>query len=377
MRIIQLLNSPNWSGASNYCILASQELIKRGHDVLLLTEPGKPLEKAKQVGIPYDDTIRLNHRNPLLYVQAIKRMKRIFKEFKPDIISANINEGAWMPGMIARKVCPNAIVARIRTDIDAPKGHFINKYVYNNWTDCIIAGSELHRQKCNERLDFPLNKIFVVYGGVDTDLFNPANKLKSNFRIEIGAKEDDILVGMLARLSPVKGHEYAISALAKLKTVSEKIKLVCVAYESERTFEWLKNLAQEKGVADRLICVNKRTEIPEIVAGFDIGILCSLGSEANTRSGLEYMASGKPFVGTSVGVIPEVILNDETGYLVKPGDSQALADAIVKLALNPAMRQLMGQQARNRAESLFSIQKFGESLEEVYKRLIISNNNNK
>ncbi len=219
-------------------------------------------------------------------------------------------------------------------------------------------------------LNFPLEKIFVVYGGVDTDLFNPANKLKTNFRKEIGVSDEDILVGMVARLSPVKGHEYAIEALSKLKNISKRIKLVCVAYESERTFEWLRNLAKEKGVEDRLICVDKRTEIPSIVASFDIGILCSLGSEANTRSGLEYMASGKPFIGTSVGVIPEVIKNGETGYIVKPADSQMLADTIAKLVQNPAMRQLMGQQARIRTEELFSTQKFGEYLESVYSKLV-------
>ncbi|HPW60003.1 MAG TPA: glycosyltransferase, partial [Candidatus Rifleibacterium sp.] len=177
MRIIQILNSPNWSGASNYCISVTKELMNLGHEVLLLTEPGKPLYRAQQLGIPCDDTIRLNHRNPLLYVHAIKRMKAIFKSFKPDIISSHINEGAWMAGMIAKKVVPEAVVARIRTDIDPPKGHFINRYVHHVWTDHIVVGSMLHKKLCQQILDYAPEKVSVVYGGVDTDLFTPSRAI--------------------------------------------------------------------------------------------------------------------------------------------------------------------------------------------------------
>jgi hypothetical protein len=116
MKIIQILNSPNWSGASNYCISVTTELINLGHRVLLITEPGKPAFKAEQAGIEIDTSIRLNHRNPLLYFHAMKRMKQIFRRFQPDIISAHINEGAWMSGMLARKFAPEAVVSRVRTE---------------------------------------------------------------------------------------------------------------------------------------------------------------------------------------------------------------------------------------------------------------------
>lgn len=370
MKIIQLLNSPNWSAASNYCILASKELMAKGHDVLLLTEPGIPLEKAKENGIPYDDSIRLNHRNLRKYLHALKRMRYIIHQYQPDIISAHINEGAWMPGLVAKYACPKAVIARIRTDIDAPKGHFINRHVHHSWIDHIVAGSELHKNHCHEILDYPLEKISVVYGGVDTELFNPSNRLVSKVREELGVEKDEILLGLVARLSPVKGHEYALEALAKIKQKHPKVKLVCTGYESERTVAWLKNLAKELGVLDNLIYLDRRKDIQNVIATFDIGIITSIGSEANTRAGLEYIASGKPVVATSVGVIPEVILNSEVGFIVPPQNSEELAINIMKLIENPAMRQLMGQRGRTRAELYFSPKKFGESFEAVYKQLI-------
>jgi glycosyltransferase involved in cell wall biosynthesis len=370
MKIIQLLNSPNWSAASNYCILASKELIAKGHEVLLLTEPGIPLTKAKEQGIPYDDSIRLNHRNVRKYLHAMKRMRYIINEFQPDIISAHINEGAWMPGLVARYACPKAVIARIRTDIDAPKGHFINKHVHHNWIDHIVAGSELHKRDCHRILDYPLENISVVYGGVDTELFNPRNRLTSGVRQELGIARDEIVLGLVARLSPVKGHEYALEALAQVKKKHPKVRLVCTGYESERSVSWLQGLAQELGVLDNLIYLDRRSDIQDVIAAFDIGIITSIGSEANTRAGLEYIATGKPVVATSVGVIPEVVLDNEVGFIVPPQNSHELAAGIIKLMENPAMRQLMGQRARTRAELYFSPKKFGDSFEEVYKQLL-------
>jgi len=370
LRIIQILNSPNWSGASNYCISVSRELIELGHEVLLLTEPGKPFQRASQLGIPCDDTIRLNHRNPLLFIHAIKRMKSIFKKFKPEIISAHINEGAWMAGLVARKTVPDAIVARIRTDIDPPKGHFINRYVHHNWTDHIVVGSMLHKKLCQEILDYEPDRVSVVYGGVDTVLFNPARAAATQFRQEIGAGRDDILIGLLARLDPVKGHEYAIAAITALKNLPISFKLIAAGYENERTFAWLRALAAENGVEDHLVCLGLRQDLPDVLAAIDIGLITSVGSEANSRAALEFMASGKPVIGTSVGVIPEIVHHEEHGLIVQPRNASETARALEKLAVNPMLRARMGRAARQSVEENFSLPKFGKVMEGVYQKLL-------
>ncbi len=370
MKILQILNSPNWSGASNYCISVSRELIRRGHDVLLLTEPGKPQYKAEQAKIPFDASIRLNHRNPVLFVQAIKQMKRILKTFRPDIISSHINEGAWMAGMLARRFAPDAVVARIRTDIDPPKGHFINRYVHHEWTDHIVVGSMLHKRLCQEILDYPAERLSVVYGGVDAAAFNPAIAATSKFRQEIGSPREEILVGLLARLDPVKGHEFALEAVSRLKDLPVKFRLVVLAYENERTFAWLKALAAGLGIADRIIYLGLRKDLPEVLSALDIGLVTSIGSEANSRATLEFMACGKPVVGTSVGVIPEIVEDGEQGYIVPPRNSHATADALEKLLLNPVLRQRMGKSARQRVMDNFSLEKFGQVMESVYQRIL-------
>ncbi len=370
MKILQILNSPNWSGASNYCIQVSKELMDLGHEVLLITEPGKPLKRATEVGIPTDDTIRLNHRNPYLYLHAFKRMKRIISKFKPDIISAHINEGAWMAGLIAKSYFPETVVARVRTDIDPPKGHAINRYVHHKWTDHIVVGSIQHKKLCQQILDYSPEDLSVVYGGVDTQKFHAENDPEKSFRKEIGARKEEVLVGLLARLDPVKGHEYAIEAFSKIKDIETPFRIIALGYENERTFSWLKELAQKFGVLDRLHCFDYRNDIEKVLSSLDLGLISSIGSEANSRAALEFMACSKPMVATSVGVIPEIIQDGEQGFIVPPGNSVKTAEALKKIIQNPFLREKMGKSARSRTMENFSLKKFGSVMEHVYQKLL-------
>jgi glycosyltransferase involved in cell wall biosynthesis len=370
MRIIEVLNSPNWSGASQYCLMTCLGLHRRGHDLLLITEPGKPLERAKAAGIPFDASIRLNHRNPALYLHAIRRFRDLFRQFKPDIIACHINEGAWMAGLVARHVCPETAIVRTRTDIDPPKSHFINRYVHHHWTDRVIAGSHLHKRECRQRLDLPDSAIDVVYGPVNHERFSPSVTPSPTFRAEIGADRQTVVIGLLARLDPIKGHEFALAALGRLARHPIPWKLVLLGYENQRTFAWAHERAAHSGIGDRVCHVTWRDDLPAVLAAIDIGLISSIGSEANSRATLEFMATGKPVVATSVGVIPEIIQHEEHGLLVPPADPEALARELARLLGNPLMRASLGRQARRRVEENFAIAPFVERTEAAYCRAL-------
>ena len=369
MRIIQVLNSPNWSAASAYCVNVSAELIKLGHDVLLMTEPGNPMKQALRLGIPCDGKLNLNSENLFEQIKCMKHFKQVFKHYQPDVVSAHMNKGSWMPAFVAKKSCQKAVVVRVRADILAPNKHLGNIYINHYWNDHIVCSSELHKEVCHKNLWLSNDRMSVVYGCVDADKFNPEAS-DGCFRKEIGATDDDFLVCLLGRLSPVKGHEYAVKAIATLKDLPKKVKLLCVGYECERNLAWLKGEAERKGVSDRVIFVGRREDLPSILASVDVGIITSIGSEANSRATLEYMASGKPVISTRVGVIPELIVEGETGFITEIRDTDTMADRIKYLALNPDVCKRMGIASRKRIEENFTFEKFGIQMEKVYKKLV-------
>jgi len=111
-----------------------------------------------------------------------------------------------------------------------------------------------------------------------------------------------------------------------------------------------------------------------VLAALDIGLITSIGSEANSRAALEFMASGKPVVGTSVGVIPEIVHHEEQGYIVEPRNAGATAAALEKLITSPILRQRLGNSARQSVETNFSLPRFGRVMESVYQKLLPDRN---
>ena len=369
MRIIQVLNSPNWSAASAYCINVSYELMKLGHDVLLMSEPGRPLEQAKKLGIPCDDKLRLNEHSLSAYIHGMKHLKKTYKYFKPDIVSAHMNECSWMPGFVAKMSFPTAKVVRVRSDIAAPNKNIFNLYVNHKWTDHIVCSSQLHKDVCSTNLFLPLDKLSVVYGSVDSEKFN-LNAYDSSIRQKLNLAEDDFVICLLGRLSPVKGHEYALKALSMLKDLPVNVKLLCIGYESERKYDWLKGEAERLGIADRLVSLGRCDNIPALLNSIDVGIITSLGSEANSRATLEYMACGKPVVVTNVGVLPELVLKGINGFIVEKGNAENLAEALKKLILNKDLCKEMGVASRQRIEENFTLEQFGRKMEAVYNKVL-------
>ncbi|MBF0545740.1 MAG: glycosyltransferase family 4 protein [Candidatus Riflebacteria bacterium] len=374
MKILQILNSPNWSGASYYCLTLCKLLAQNGHEVLLLTEPGKPCNKAQEYGINYDDSLRLNHRNPILYVHSLKRLKTVLRSFQPDIISSHINEGAWMAGMMARKFSPHAVVIRSRSDIDPPKSHFINRFVHHQWTDHIIVTSLLHKRLCTKNLDFPQEKIDVVYGAINTEKFKPNLEAAKKFREELNVDYSTLIIGMVARLDPIKGHEYALQALRLLKAKNKKFLAIFLGYENERTFSWLHKTASQLEIGDQIRSFGFRSDLSSIINGIDIGMVTSIGSEANSRATLEFMATGKPVVATAVGVIPEIIFNEENGFLVPIKDPQTLSTSLARLLDDSSLRFNLGKQARSHIEKNFNLDRFFVRTEAIYKKVLEKRN---
>ena len=275
-----------------------------------------------------------------------------------------------MAGLVARYSVPSATVVRTRTDIDPPKSHAINRFVHHHWTDHLIVSSQSHKRICRDLLDYPMESIDVIYGAVDTREFTPENAKTSLFRREIGVSPETVLIGMVARLDPVKGHEYALDALRLLESSLHTSRFVFLGYENQRTFSWLMEQASARGIADRVIHFGWRDDLSNVVAGMDIGLISSVGSEANCRVALEFMASGKPLVATTVGVIPEIFIDGEQGFLVPPRQPAPMASALSRLLSNPPLRLRMGRQALEHVRTNFNLDFFTTRTEQVYQKAL-------
>jgi glycosyltransferase involved in cell wall biosynthesis len=173
----------------------------------------------------------------------------------------------------------------------------------------------------------------------------------------------------LANLTWQKSHEVLLRATVGVVTVCPSFRLVLIGEGPERSR--IEGLVEELGLRDRVVIAGSVTEGPRLLRNFRFSVLSSR-QESFPNAVVESMAAGVPVVATSVGGIPEVIRDGIDGMLVPPGEPDALAEAMLKLLLDPQLATRMGEAARERISQSFSIEKMVREFEDLYLYLIRS-----
>jgi glycosyltransferase involved in cell wall biosynthesis len=182
----------------------------------------------------------------------------------------------------------------------------------------------------------------------------------------LGAADDDVLLGYVGRLVPIKRVDVIIRAVAELSRCDIDLKVAIVGDGMSR--EGLERLAAGLEVADRITFTGYVRDIRSILAACDIAILSS-DNEGTPVSLIEAAAAGVPAVSTAVGGVPEVV-GSQTGILVPRGDAHAFAAAVAQLATNPDLRARMAHHARAHATSRFRAERLTSDMESLYQELL-------
>jgi len=235
-------------------------------------------------------------------------------------------------------------------------------------TDRIIANSEAVRQYLLQRGGLAPDKVVTIYNGVDFGRFrapcDPAIR-----RSELGIADDVVLAGCLARIEPAKDHGTLLQALALISNRLPKLHLVLIGGGSEE--ERLQRMARELGIGERVHFVGFRTDAAEWLQSVDISVLSSV-KEGLSNTVLESMAAGKAVVATDVGGNAEVIVENETGFLVPARAPADLGAALARVAGSWDVMTAFGEAGRRRADALFSVDSMVAHTERLYLDLVES-----
>jgi len=195
-------------------------------------------------------------------------------------------------------------------------------------------------------------KFRVRYIGVP---LGAAERARQAVRQEFGLRRDDIVVACIAFHGPIKGVDVLLRALAEMAGRCPALRVLQIGGESRpgETAE-LQALAAELGVSQRVIWAGLRNDVPDLLAACDIYCQPSR-AEGLGLAILEAMAAGLPVAATSVGGIPEAVVDEGTGLLVPPEDPPALASALQRLGDDAALRRSLGQAGRERVRENFDL----------------------
>jgi glycosyltransferase involved in cell wall biosynthesis len=202
-----------------------------------------------------------------------------------------------------------------------------------------------------------------VLNGIDLGLFDKPNRVEA--RRQLGATEDDLLIGIANRLAPVKGIEYAIRAMPAVVEALPNARLVIIGEGPAETD--LRREAADSGVADRIDFAGFRREVPRLLAAFDLVVQPSLW-EGLSISLLEAMAAGRPLVACDVQGNRDVIEHGVNGLMVPPRNPVALAEAMMRILTDASLAKRLGKNAESDCRRRFSQQRMVEQTLAIYDR---------
>lgn len=350
-----------WRGGQGQVMYTVMGLRARRQRAVLAAHPEGELYRRMSEGL---DLVPLAPRNEI-DLAAAWRLSRLVKELKPDIIHAHDPHGVAMAATalsIATLSPAPALVASRRIEFHIAHNSF-SKWKYTQ-VECFIAISEAVR----ERLvgdGIPRVKTTVVHEGVDVERIvhlEPAN-VHAAFYLPTHAP----IVGNIGALVPQKGQHHLIDAAAiVVRAVPDARFVICGDGELR---EPLEEHIKRRHLERHVFLAGFRPDALELLKGFDLFALSSL-HEGMCTSLVDAMAASKAAVATRVGGVPEVMVDGETGFLVPPHDHEGMADRIIALLKDEALRDQMGRAALERARERFTVERMVEETMATYERVV-------
>jgi glycosyltransferase involved in cell wall biosynthesis len=231
--------------------------------------------------------------------------------------------------------------------------------LYNRRVDGVVAISRKIAQLLAEA-GVEQNRIRLIHSGIDV------KKLQNGGRTAVSITNSRV-IGMAAVLEERKGHRYFLEAALSLKNQGFRLKYLIAGDGSLRAD--LHELTVRLGLQDDVEFLGFVTDISRFFAAIDIFVLPSL-NEGLGLSVLEAMASGKPVVASRVGGVVDAVLDSVTGFLVSPGDVEAISGAIRKLVQDQSLARTMGERGAERVRENFTMEQMAEKNEAYYYALL-------
>lgn len=236
-----------------------------------------------------------------------------------------------------------------------------------NMNDAVVAISEDAKREMLKWNRIDTKKTKVIHNGIDIYKYACLQD-GSELRKMLNINTSTFVVGTVARLSPEKDQFTLIDAFLRVVNKIDDAKLVFVGDGILK--DNLKSHAEKLGIPNKVMFLDFRDDVFNILPIFDVFVLSSL-TEGISLTLLEAMAAALPIVATNVGGNPEVVIDGETGFFVPPKDPEKMAEAIMKILQNPELAKKMGEVGRKRVEEEFSLDRMIKEYEELYEECLV------
>lgn len=383
MRIAHVITRMIVGGAQENTLFTCKDLVAlHGDDVLLITGPshgpeGELLRRDAAPGVVIRELDSLRRSiHPWRDLVAYREIRRELRAFRPDVVHTHSAKGGVLGRLAAWSLRAPAVVHTVHGAPFHPYQSALARNVYR-WCEWYAAGKCHHLVSVADAMTdllvearvAPREKFTTILSGMEVGPFLESAAHREPVRRELGLAPDDVVIGKIARLFPLKGHEFLLRAAPEIVRRSPRVKFLLVGDGVLR--EQVEQEAAAAGIADRLVFAGlvPPERIPALLAAMDVLVHTSL-REGLARALPQALLAGRPVVSYDIDGAREVVLPDRTGLLLPPRSIEPLVEALTRLANDPALRERLGAEGRRLFSEPFRHETMTRRLRELYERLL-------
>ncbi len=356
-------------GAKTHIMSLAKALMKNNEVCLVSFREGDFPREAMEQGIP----VRIiKYWNPF---RAHKALLQLIREFRPDVIHCHGSRANLMGAMVRRE-SGVPVITTVHSDYRLDYlGSPVRQCVFGTANAIALRRMDFYQPVADQMLTvlaergFDPMRMFRIYNGMDftarTEPFDRTVYFAEHWKFAV--QPEDVVCCMAARLTAVKDIGTAIRAFVKARKQCPNLKLVIAGEGEERAP--LEKLTRELHAQSDVLFAGWVSNVSDFFAASDINLLSSL-SEGFPYSVLEGVREGCVTISTDVGGLSELIESEENGFIFNPGDVDKLAECIVRLTQDDALRRTFAQRLYEKACDTFSLQNMCAVQEENYRRAL-------
>jgi glycosyltransferase involved in cell wall biosynthesis len=384
IRVVRVIARLNMGGPALHVAYLTAGLRERGYDTTLVAGTLARGEDsmafvAEELGIDVTRIPELQREiSPLRDVRAALRVARLIRRVRPQILHTHTAKA----GAIGRLAAMLAGDARPPIVVHTFHGHVLHGYFdplrarafallerrLARETTCLIAVSPEVRDDLVALGVAPAEKFAVVRLGIELDRRVAAGRNgRAETRRVLGIPADAFTVGWIGRMTGIKRTDDVLLAFRGLRRRGVEARLCLVGDGPDR--ERIETRAHDLGVVRETLFLGYQEEVARFYSAFDAFVLSS-ANEGTPVTAIEALAAGTPVVATRVGGVPDVVRDGEDGFLVEPGDTEALAERLAALAADDALRERMGAAGRARVVPRYAVSRLVDDIDHLYRSLL-------
>jgi len=353
MKILHFINNINlsWYTMLTDTLTAQQEA---GHEVVAVVPPwGVNHKRLVRDGYP---AVALPVRSSKLDYLAAWKLSKLLREEKADVLHTHLTSSALLGSAAARWAGVPCVASVLKM---TNKRHYMR-------CDRLLPCSDAVMENLAEQ-GVPESMMKRIYTGINIDRFMEGFEGTAEARKEFGYNSNDIVLGIVARLVPMKGHEILLDAMPEVFESHPEARLLVVGDGELRP--GLEEQAAKLGIRDKVIFAGTRYDLQNILESIDYSVMSSVGKEGLPVALVQTVLAGKPAIMTDVAGIREIVEDGRTGYLAPPGDAGALSAAICRALEDPEEAKRRAQTARDFVSREFDVHHTAGLIEKVYSEL--------